>query len=527
MQIDYYYHRPFVRFDYLGTDDSGPGGDGDGKIEAGETVTLEFTLKNLTTPLGAAQVTVTADTTGIVITDDYSYLGDLDSKDVVDNSSDPMEFHVPEDFPPRRVYFTFHVEGDSGGGVTYTADSTLETFVGSTLLLVDDDQGGDDPSADYESRYTGALDSLKGVYDVWDKSNYPDSAVSYSQYEVVIWFTGDHRDSIFSHADVESLMNFLDHGGRLFLTSQDAVECLAVSADPLFQEFMTDYLHLGYDGNCTGLPNLAATGKAGDEIGDDLYMYLSGADSPLNQTSADMLVPDSEADTVCTYANIIWWATTEDSVAGTKYMNDFYKVVVFGFGFDGLNTNGATYYGRVIQKPHVVMQRVLDWLQSPGPTVTVLYPNGGETCWVGDSVEILWESASFDDSVDIEYSTDGGESWNPLDRTKGSAYTWLIPENLSDMCLMRISDYDNGIPVDESDDYFSIADYLPGDPNGDEIVDLTDALYLLNYLFREGDAPDPMAAGDVNASCTVDLDDAIHLLNYLFKGGDPPQPGCA
>ncbi|NIQ77565.1 MAG: hypothetical protein GTN93_05665, partial [Anaerolineae bacterium] len=46
------------------------------------------------TPLGQVEVTVSPDTTGIVMTDDYSYLGDMQSKDVLDNSSDPMEFYV-------------------------------------------------------------------------------------------------------------------------------------------------------------------------------------------------------------------------------------------------------------------------------------------------------------------------------------------------------------------------------------------------------------------------------------------------
>lgn len=71
-------------------------------------------------------MTVTADTAGIMITDNYTYLGDVDSKEILDNSLDPTEFYVPENFPPRRVYFTFHASGDSGRGVTCTADTTFE-----------------------------------------------------------------------------------------------------------------------------------------------------------------------------------------------------------------------------------------------------------------------------------------------------------------------------------------------------------------------------------------------------------------
>jgi subtilisin family serine protease len=69
--------------------------------------------------------------------------------------------------------------------------------------------------------------------------------------------------------------------------------------------------------------------------------------------------------------------------------------------------------------------------------------------------------------------------------------------------------------------------YLAGDANGDEIVDVADAVYLLNYLYKGGSAPDPMGAGDPNADCIIDVSDAIYLLNYLYKGGPSPQHGCA
>lgn len=66
-----------------------------------------------------------------------------------------------------------------------------------------------------------------------------------------------------------------------------------------------------------------------------------------------------------------------------------------------------------------------------------------------------------------------------------------------------------------------------GDVNGDGGVDLGDAVFLLNYLFKAGSAPSPLAVGDVNGDCNVDIGDAIYLLNYLFKAGPSPVAGCA
>jgi hypothetical protein len=64
--------------------------------------------------------------------------------------------------------------------------------------------------------------------------------------------------------------------------------------------------------------------------------------------------------------------------------------------------------------------------------------------------------------------------------------------------------------------------YTVGDANGDGLIDVADAIFILNYLFKAGPAPDPLQAADCNCDQMVDLGDAIYLLNYLFKGGPPP-----
>ncbi len=63
-----------------------------------------------------------------------------------------------------------------------------------------------------------------------------------------------------------------------------------------------------------------------------------------------------------------------------------------------------------------------------------------------------------------------------------------------------------------------------GDATADGTLDLGDAIYILNYLFKSGPDPCPMEAGDATCDGVVDLGDAIYVLNYLFKGG--PAPRC-
>jgi outer membrane protein assembly factor BamB len=64
--------------------------------------------------------------------------------------------------------------------------------------------------------------------------------------------------------------------------------------------------------------------------------------------------------------------------------------------------------------------------------------------------------------------------------------------------------------------------YVAGDANGDGVVDPADVVHMINYLFRNGPAPDPLEAGDANCDGVVDPADVVYLINYLFRNGPPP-----
>jgi subtilisin family serine protease len=61
-----------------------------------------------------------------------------------------------------------------------------------------------------------------------------------------------------------------------------------------------------------------------------------------------------------------------------------------------------------------------------------------------------------------------------------------------------------------------------GDANGDGTIDIGDVIYVLNYLYKGGPAPDPLEVGDANQNGLIDVGDAVYLLNYLFRQGPPP-----
>lgn len=69
-------------------------------------------------------------------------------------------------------------------------------------------------------------------------------------------------------------------------------------------------------------------------------------------------------------------------------------------------------------------------------------------------------------------------------------------------------------------------DNICGDANGDCVVNVVDAVYLINCIFKGGAAPNPVCAGDTNGDGGTNVGDAVYLISYVFKGGAPPVATC-
>ncbi|MFH2054924.1 MAG: S8 family serine peptidase [bacterium] len=67
---------------------------------------------------------------------------------------------------------------------------------------------------------------------------------------------------------------------------------------------------------------------------------------------------------------------------------------------------------------------------------------------------------------------------------------------------------------------------LCGDANADGAVGITDAVYLIQYIFNNGPEPVPYIAGDANCDEIVNITDAVYLIQYIFGGGPAPCADC-
>jgi len=70
------------------------------------------------------------------------------------------------------------------------------------------------------------------------------------------------------------------------------------------------------------------------------------------------------------------------------------------------------------------------------------------------------------------------------------------------------------------------ADVVCGDAAGDSSVDIADVVFLVDYIFSGGAAPDPLASAEVNCDGAINIADAVYLIEYIFTHGAAPCEGC-
>jgi hypothetical protein len=108
-------------------------------------------------------------------------------------------------------------------------------------------------------------------------------------------------------------------------------------------------------------------------------------------------------------------------------------------------------------------------------SIVVNFPGSGENINTASTYSIVWSTVGTIPDVKIEYSLDGGTSWNVIAYTTSNtgSYSWSVPYTTSFNCLIRVSDVD-GSPVGVSGTFSIVDDGVPRirvtSPNGGETL---------------------------------------------------------
>ncbi len=127
--------------------------------------------------------------------------------------------------------------------------------------------------------------------------------------------------------------------------------------------------------------------------------------------------------------------------------------------------------------------------------VAVQSPNGGESLIAGSTQTITWHSQGEFQNISIQYSTNNGTNWIPIDTVANTgSYEWTVPTLHSTQCLIRLSDTEYSNKNDVSDGVFTIY-------------------------------PCPLVA-DMDSDCCVDINDLVLLADSWLQCNDPDNLDC-
>ncbi len=137
---------------------------------------------------------------------------------------------------------------------------------------------------------------------------------------------------------------------------------------------------------------------------------------------------------------------------------------------------------------------------------------------IGSPAEIKCP-VSFDDingnsdycSVVSGPGTIDGNLWRYLPDDDGE---WDITLEIADLCGETAQDQF----------HISYVAYICGDADDNGQFNLLDITFLVSYLYKQGDSPEPIESGDANADGLINLLDITYLISYLYSNG--PAPAC-
>ncbi|MGQ3013779.1 MAG: T9SS type A sorting domain-containing protein [Flavobacteriales bacterium] len=128
-------------------------------------------------------------------------------------------------------------------------------------------------------------------------------------------------------------------------------------------------------------------------------------------------------------------------------------------------------------------------------TPKLLYPNGGENFNVNQTVNITWDQSSYYSSfVRIEYSDNGGLTWNIISSsytTSYGSYSWTVPVPSQNVAqtnyLVKVSESTNLLRTDQSDNTFNIRKPVTLlTPNGGENVSVCNTVNISSTVNYSG-----------------------------------------
>jgi subtilisin family serine protease len=323
-------------------------GDGDGRLERGESGQLILTSSNIAGWANGQSLTatITSDDPNLVVTNGVLTLGDIPQGGSMTNTANPVILSVPAGMDTVCTD-SLHITFSSPDGYAETLQIGLT--IGRGRVLVVDHDG----SADYEQYYLDAIHTAGYTTDVWSVTAAGAiTPVELTHYSVVLWSCGDQNIGTISSEDQVNLTTYLNAGHNLIVVGQNIDEDLHAAP------FYADYLHAA-SASATGSRQLS--GVAGNGLSQGMTLILNGNSCGGNGgLSPSQITPINGALPLFNY---------DAGGTGAIQYSGSYKLAYFAFALEAAcGLSNSTRYD-------VVVDSLLRWMTGPEaaePTRTLL-----------------------------------------------------------------------------------------------------------------------------------------------------------
>lgn len=99
-------------------------------------------------------------------------------------------------------------------------------------------------------------------------------------------------------------------------------------------------------------------------------------------------------------------------------------------------------------------------------------------------------------------------------------------DNIPDHCDNCLGTYNPTQADYDGDGVGNACGYACGDVTAEGAVDVGDAIFLINYIFKNGLAPDPLCFGDATGDGRCNVADAVYVIIHIFNSGPAPVEPC-
>ncbi|MCP4634235.1 MAG: hypothetical protein GY855_15020 [candidate division Zixibacteria bacterium] len=98
-------------------------------------------------------------------------------------------------------------------------------------------------------------------------------------------------------------------------------------------------------------------------------------------------------------------------------------------------------------------------------------------------------------------------------------------DGIGDVCDNCVEHYNPEQIDSDGNNIGDVCEFSCGDVEQDDLINILDIVFLINYKYKNGPAPNPLGIADVNHDTLIDILDIVYLVNSVYKNG--PEPECS